>query len=77
MKYYCDNKRHLICIPYTRENLHAMAKDLQIKKCWFHTKPYDHYDIPFKRIDEITAKCTLVSDRDIIRLIKNGEVPER
>ena len=44
-----------------------MAKDLNIKKCWFHK---DHYDIPKKRIEEITAKCVVVSDRDIVN-IKN------
>lgn len=33
LKYYCDNNRHLICKPYLIENLHEMAKRLEIKKC--------------------------------------------
>jgi len=36
MIYLTDRKRHLICIPYSIENLHKMAKELNIKRCWFH-----------------------------------------
>lgn len=68
MKYYCDNKRHLVCVPYSIENLHKMAEDLGIKKCWFHK---DHYDIPKKRINEIQTKCELVTDRVINNIRKN------
>jgi hypothetical protein len=50
MEYFCDEYRHLICKPYSIENLHLMTQDLQIKKCWFHKS---HYDIPKKRIEEI------------------------
>jgi len=67
MKYYCDNKRHLVCVPYSIENLHKMAEDLDIKRCWFHK---DHYDIPKKRIDEIKSRCEVVTDREIVK-IKN------
>lgn len=63
--------RHLVCIPYTIENLHQMALDLNIKKCWFHpSKSGFHYDIPKKRIDEITAKCIVVSTKDILKIIQ-------
>ncbi len=68
MKYYCDKQRHLVCVPYSIENLHLMAKDLGIKKCWFHK---NHYDIPKKRIDEISSKCEIVSPREILSIIKN------
>jgi hypothetical protein len=67
MKYYCDTKRHLICIPYSIENLHKMADNLNIKRCWFHKT---HYDIPKRRIDEITNKCLVVSTIDIVRIIR-------
>ena len=66
MKYFCDNKRHLICIPYSIENLHIMANDLQLKKCWFHK---NHYDIPKKRIIEIQNKCKIISSKDIVKII--------
>lgn len=63
--YYCDVKRHLVCVPYSIENLHKMAESLGIKKCWFHK---DHYDIPIRRIKEITDKCELVTDREIVMI---------
>lgn len=68
MLYLTDGKRHLVCYPYSVENLHIMAENLKLKRCWFHK---DHYDIPKKRIEEITSKCLLVSSKDIVR-IKNG-----
>jgi hypothetical protein len=35
LTYYCDNLRHLVCVPYTIANLHRMAEDLGIKRCWY------------------------------------------
>lgn len=67
MKYLTDGKRHLVCYPYSIENLHKMAEDLEIKRCWFHK---DHYDIPKKRIAEIESKCVKVSSKDIVKVIK-------
>lgn len=70
MKYYSDDMRHLICVPYSIENLHGMAEDLDIKRCWFHNAKFPRYDIPKKRIAEIQAKTTIVSPREILDLIK-------
>ena len=64
--YLTDGQRHLICLPYSIENLHKMAKDLGIKRCWFHK---DHYDIPKKRIAEIEAKCWKVHPKEIVNII--------
>jgi hypothetical protein len=69
MEYLCDNSRHLICKPYSIENLHRMAEELNIKRCWFHK---DHYDIPKKRIDEITNKCKVISSKEIVNIIKTA-----
>lgn len=70
--YYCDDHdhdhRHLVCKPYSIENLHEMAKDLNIKRCWFHK---NHYDLPKRRIEEIKLKCENVSNRIILEIIKN------
>ena len=68
MTFVCDNARHLVCVPYSVENLHEMARQLGIKRCWFHR---DHYDIPLRRIAEITAKCQVVDSKQIVRIIKN------
>lgn len=68
MNYFCDNSRHLVCFPYSGENLHTMAQDLKIKRCWFHC---DHYDIPKRRVKEIQMKCQVVSPREILSII-NG-----
>ena len=72
--YYTDGKRHLVCIPYSKENLHKMAKELGIKRHWFHK---DHYDIPKRRKEEIEALCAMVSPKDIVRII-NGtyDIPD-
>ena len=69
MEFVCDSSRHLVCRPYSIKNLHSMAELLNIDKCWFHKT---HYDIPKLRIDEITAKCTLTSTREIVSIIKAG-----
>ena len=72
--YFCDNARHLVCWPYSVENLHAMAADLGIKRCWFHGgSKYPHYDIPKRRIAEIKALCIVVSSREILAIC-NGEL---
>jgi hypothetical protein len=44
-----------------------MADDLGIKRRWFHK---DHYDIPKRRIDEITSKCEIVSSKEIVKIAR-------
>lgn len=75
MVFVTDRKRHLVCLPYSLSNLHAMAEQLQLKACWFHATPYPHYDIPKRRIAEIESKCRIVSPKDIVRICK-GEYNE-
>lgn len=75
LTYYCDGvKRHLVCIPYSVENLHRMALDLRIGKHWFHAGEKAHYDLPKTRIAEITSKCQLVNSRTILTIIKTGKL---
>lgn len=48
-----------------------MARELNIHPCWFHRNAsYAHYDIPKRRIDEISAKCKVVSSRVILKIVK-------
>jgi hypothetical protein len=71
LRYFCDNERHLVCVPYSVDHLHLMARDLGVKRCWFHaSSTFPHYDIPKRRIAEITARCTVVSPRDILAIVK-------
>jgi hypothetical protein len=49
-----------------------MAEDLKIKKCWYHSKKYPHYDIPKKRIDEIKSKCEVISPTQLLTIIKES-----
>lgn len=70
LTYVTDGKRHLICVPYSIENLHLMAEELGIKRCWFHK---NHYDIPIKRIEEIEKQCTKVSSKEIVEIIRSPE----
>lgn len=71
--FICDNKRHLICFPYSKANMLLMATELGINPLWFHK---DHYDIPKNRIEEISGKCKIISPKEIVKIIKehnNGQ----
>lgn len=57
LRFYCDEGRHLVCVPYSVENLHRMADEQGIKRCWFHNGSYAHYDIPKRRRAEIVHGC--------------------
>jgi hypothetical protein len=70
MIFLTDTKRHLICYPYSIENLHRMAESLGINRCWFHK---NHYDIPKRRKDEIEEQCYIVSTKMIVEIIKDKE----
>lgn len=72
--YYCDDHRHLVCIPYTVEALHEMAEDLDIHRCWFHgSAKWVHYDIPKRRIAEVMAdpRVTVLSQVGLLRMIRD------
>lgn len=69
MMYYTDGNRHLICVPYSIENLHKMAATLNIKRHWFHK---NHYDIPVRRKSEIESKCEIITSKELIKIIKSA-----
>lgn len=73
LKYVTDGKRHLVCVPYSISNLHEMAKQLDINKCFFHK---NHYDIPAKRIEEIEKKCMMVNKETIVEIIRSPKYAE-
>jgi hypothetical protein len=58
-----------VCLPYSIANLHRMATELGIKRCWFHASAkYPHYNIPQRRIQDISAHCTIVPTRVILNI---------
>lgn len=69
--YYCDRNRHLICYPYSIQNLHTMAMELGIGGSWFHSKGWrSHYDIPKSRIEQVTSLCVVVTTRELLMILK-------
>lgn len=77
MRFLCDDMRHLVCLPYSIENLHVMAETLGIKRCWFHNSSRGrlaHYDIPKRRLIEIMNKCERVSARETLMIIKGEKL---
>lgn len=72
LRYLCDNARHMVCEPFSVENLHRMASALGIKRAWFHTGKFPHYDMPKKRVEELTAQCERMPQRTILAIIKAG-----
>lgn len=48
-----------------------MAQNLQINKCWYHKGKFPHYDIPKKRIEEITNKCKIITSQELVTIIQN------
>lgn len=71
MEIFADKARHLVCIPYSVENLHTIASEFGLKRCWFHKRVISHYDIPKKRLDEILAdvRVTVVSPKKLLKLV--------
>ena len=84
MKVFLDEQRHLVTIPYDRATLHAAAKILGLKRCWFRPRPYPHYDLPKRwcqdwglKLDEqlLNLDCAgisyyWVSPREIVKICK-------
>jgi hypothetical protein len=72
LEYICDRSRHLICLPYSIENLHRMARELGLTRGWYHGGSKPHYDIPGGRMLEVIKRCRVVSSREIVRLIREN-----
>lgn len=74
LTFFCDDDRHLVCQPFSVENLHLMAAYFGIGRRWFHglEKGHPHYDIPSRRFTEIYKQCIVLSPREIL-LISKGD----
>lgn len=71
MTFYYDKKRHLVCLPYTVENLHKMADELKISRDCFHQ---NHYDIPIDALEEVSKKCVYLNERQMITIISSKSI---
>lgn len=72
LTFYCDTKKHLICVPYSIDNLHLMATILGIHKNWFHySNGRAHYDIPKQRIKEIQSKAVIIKSTELLSIIQS------
>jgi hypothetical protein len=75
LTYFYDEQSHLVCRPFSLSNLHAMAADLGIKRCWFHNGGggrFPHYDVPNKLQAHVAANAVLISPRETLDIIKGG-----
>lgn len=70
-----DAQRHIVCEPYSIENLHDMAKLLRLKRCWFHNTPGKaHYDVPKRLAAGATAiELALTLDETMCQREYDGE----
>lgn len=72
---YITDKIHLICLPYTVENLHEMAKRLKIRKHFFHnTVNKPHYDLPVTRRKHLLEEeiHKIASSKELVNIINNS-----
>ena len=68
IRYVCDRERHLICCPYSKENLHKMARELNMEKKLFKS---NHYSIPEERKKEIEKVCQIITTYEIEEIIQS------
>lgn len=56
-------------IADSREELHAFAASIGLKRCWFHR---DHYDLTSqaKRVTAIAAGAAIVTSRRIVEILR-------
>ncbi len=69
LKIIHDKTGRIVCDPYSDDNLRDMATKLKIKPCW---KEKTHYQIPPFRVEEITKKSSVKSEKFISQFIKKN-----
>lgn len=75
LEYYCDNQGHLVCLPYTIDNLHQMANELGLDQSHFKSHPkHAHYLISDNQKDTIMPQCHLVSSKHIIYIVRSRNI---
>ncbi len=75
--YFCGEKGHLICVPYSVENLRQMAEELSLHKDWFRNGRIPHYVIPEQMVEEIQEQCIVVPTREIVKMTRGPGRPKK
>lgn len=71
LEFFYDSQRHLVCKPYSVDNLHCMAAILRINNCWYHNAKHKHYDIPKKMFENFWLyPAKKVSPKEILKICK-------
>ena len=73
-RYYADLDRHLVCVPYSRANLLAMADDLGIPRHWLHGGRLAHIDIPARSVVLVTTdpRVAIIPTRELLAIAQGG-----
>jgi hypothetical protein len=70
---YVTDKKHLICVPYSIENLHKMAEKFGIGKSLFKINHYSLSKFNESAIERISKKCRIISTSNIIEVIRSPQ----
>lgn len=66
-----DRFRHVVCSPYSENNLHATAERLGIGRHWFHRGSRPHYDSPKRMHGALISALGATDPREIVRVIRS------
>lgn len=74
LRYLCDENRHLVCLPFSWENMQTMLFQLELKRKGLSKTPGKRfYRIPFDRLEEIMDRCEVVAAWEILEIITRNE----
>lgn len=76
LRFFTDgSRRHLVCYPFSVDGLHEMARNLGIKRCWYHAGR-GHYDVPKLRVGKLPERVEQITPRQLLAIIKGQPPPE-
>lgn len=68
----CDRHGRLVCVPFSIENLHRVARRLHVKKQWFSgPRRFPHYRVPISLMIEVRVRCEVASTRRVVEIIRS------
>lgn len=72
-RYFTDGAaRHLVCWPFSIDALHDMARELGVRRCWYHAGRFPHYDVPKMRVGKLGDRVETISTRALLAIVKGG-----